>query len=75
MKLRLCDLADNIESAHIAEWKVAEASEVAEGQEILELVTDKASFAVNAPTGGLIFKKVKDGTQVSKDEIICSIKK
>lgn len=73
MEIRLAEIMENIDSGYITEWLVEDGSEVSEGQDILELVTDKASFSVCAPFSGKMSIKVSAGAKVSTDDIICQI--
>ena len=46
------ELGDGIEKATIACWHFAEGDMVQEGDDVLELVTDKASFNISATQSG-----------------------
>ncbi len=73
MEIRLSEIIENIDTGHITEWLVEDGSEVLAGQDILELVTDKASFSVCAPFSGKLSIKAPEGTKVSTKDIICQI--
>ncbi|NOX62548.1 MAG: 2-oxo acid dehydrogenase subunit E2 [Chloroflexi bacterium] len=47
-------LGNTVEDVTIVEWLVNDGDEVTKGQEILEIETDKATFAVEAPADGFI---------------------
>lgn len=44
------------DSIELVNWLVAEGAEVSEGQELAELVTDKAAFSLEAPNAGKLQK-------------------
>jgi len=50
----LPDLGEGIEKATVACWHFQVGDQVREGDDIVELVTDKASFNVPAPVTGKI---------------------
>ena len=50
------DLGDGITKVEIASWHVSEGSLVKEGDDVVELVTDKAAFYVASPASGILRK-------------------
>lgn len=48
----LPELGEGIEKAVVACWHVKESEHVQQGEDIVELVTDKATFHVTAETSG-----------------------
>ena len=67
----LGDDDDAVAGGTISEWLVKEGP-VAEGDDLLELTTDKAAFVLPAPrTGTLVEKKVKPGDAVKVGDVIC----
>ena len=50
----LPELGDGITSAVVACWHVKEGDRLKAGDEILEVVTDKAAFCVEAPADGTL---------------------
>lgn len=70
LELRTPDLGDS-DKIELVKWYVAEKSKVEIGDEILELVTDKASFPVESPTRGILIEiLVKEGELVVKNQIL-----
>jgi pyruvate/2-oxoglutarate dehydrogenase complex dihydrolipoamide acyltransferase (E2) component len=62
------DLGDT-DKIELLKWYVKEGDLIAVGQEMLELVTDKASFPVEAPLPGKLIKIIKiSGSIVKKGE-------
>lgn len=56
MDVLLPELGEGIKTAIVACWHVKCGDKVNAGDDIVELVTDKASFNVAAPAGGLVKK-------------------
>ncbi len=52
----LPDLGEGIEKATVAFWHVKEGDQVTADQDIVEMVTDKATFNVPAGLGGKVTK-------------------
>ncbi len=68
--LRTPDLGDT-DKIELVKWLVGQGESVQEGQEIVELVTDKAAFPVESPYNGVLLEiKVKAGSIVKKDEVL-----
>jgi pyruvate/2-oxoglutarate dehydrogenase complex dihydrolipoamide acyltransferase (E2) component len=68
----LGDDDDAVAGGTISEWLVSDGSPVAEGDDLLELTTDKAAFVLPAPQSGtLVERKVKDGDDVKVGDVIC----
>lgn len=60
----LPELGEGIEKATVACWHHREGDRVQEGDDVVEVVTDKASFNVAACASGILRKiLVKDGEQ------------
>ena len=61
----LPDLGEGIETATVAFWHVKEGDAVVADQDIVEMVTDKATFNVSAGKSGRVTKfLVKQGEEV-----------
>jgi pyruvate/2-oxoglutarate dehydrogenase complex dihydrolipoamide acyltransferase (E2) component len=57
-------------------WNVSLGDSVSEGQEICELVTDKASFPLESPMDGIMHEiKAEAGSEVKVGQEIGSLKK
>lgn len=70
LDLKTPDLGD-ADKIELVEWYVGIGDTVAIGQEILELVTDKASFPMEAPRKGKIVEiLVNSGSIVQKSQIL-----
>lgn len=70
----LPELGEGIEKAKIACWHVAVGKEVAPDDDIVELVTDKATFNVPAEVFGIIKEiRVEEGQEAKIGEVLAII--
>lgn len=73
-RLKLEDVSEDLRDAVITAWRVPLSGDVEKGGDLLEVVTDKASFDVPSPCDGKLVRILKDpGSTVSGDEIIAEI--
>lgn len=67
----LGDDDDAVAGGTITEWYVA-SGPVTEGDDLIELTTDKAAFVLPAPhTGTLVEHRVQVGDKVNVGDVIC----
>lgn len=67
----LGDDDDAVAGGTVSEWMITEGT-VQEGDDLLELTTDKAAFVLPAPQAGtLVERKVKEGDHVKVGDVIC----
>lgn len=67
-------LGDNVTQATIVSWLVDDGAEVAEGDELLEVETDKAVIAVPSTVGGILkMGNFKAGDTVKIDQVVGTI--
>jgi pyruvate dehydrogenase E2 component (dihydrolipoamide acetyltransferase) len=67
-------LGDNVNDATIVDWLVDDGAEVKEGDEILEVETDKAVFPIPANAGGYLHRgPFKAGDKVRVSEVVATI--
>ena len=57
-EFRLPNLGMQIEEGYVAQWLVAVGDSIAEGQDIVEVETDKAQTALPSPFTGTVVKIV-----------------
>lgn len=70
LELKTPDLGDT-EKIELVKWYANSGDSIEEGQEVLELVTDKAAFTVESPKKGvLVEKRLPNGALVHKNEIL-----
>jgi pyruvate/2-oxoglutarate dehydrogenase complex dihydrolipoamide acyltransferase (E2) component len=75
MELRLEDISGQYDNFVITVWHAAKGQRVSEGQELLEISTDKATFDVPSPCCGMIEEIYKrPGDSVGADETVAVIK-
>ena len=62
------------ESIELVSWNVEAGATVTKGQELCELVTDKAAFPLESPQGGVLTAILKDaGSQVKVGETLARL--
>ena len=75
MFLKVPDIGDDFKEAVVVEWLVTEGSVVSEGQDLVELVTDKASFVVPSPVNGVLERIHKGvGEALGEDMVLAEIR-
>ncbi|MDZ4727918.1 MAG: lipoyl domain-containing protein [Leptospira sp.] len=68
--LRTPDLGDT-EKIELIRWSFIPGDTIHEGDEVIELVTDKAAFPVESPFNGILKEiRVPAGSQVLKGDIL-----
>lgn len=67
-------LAESVADATLLDWEVEEGTQVAEGQKLVEVETDKVVLEVLAPNAGVMSKIIKPtGELVISEEVIAEI--
>lgn len=61
---------DGDERAKVISWLVEEGQAVEENDEVVELLTDKATFTVLSPAKGTVKIKVTPGTEISVNAVM-----
>jgi len=56
MNLTLPELGEGIEEATVSTWYFNEGDEIKKDEDVVEVATDKATFNIPAPAGGLLKK-------------------
>jgi len=70
----LGDDNDAVTKATVSEWLVAEGSPIGEGDDLLEIITDKAAFVVPAPAAGRVTRLcVQTGDKIAVGDVICEM--
>ena len=70
----LPELAEGINEATITYWYFEEGDEVEEGADLVEMATDKATFNMPAPVGGILSKRFfEEGDVVQVGEVVANI--
>ncbi len=74
MELKVPEIGEDIFEAKIVEWFVKEGDRVKKDQDLVELVTDKASFVVPSPINGRLSKIYKEeGDVLGADMLLAEI--
>ena len=74
MDISLCEIIEKNATAVIASWHVSPGQIVKKGDDLLEVVTDKAVFEVASPCDGRISDIFKcEGDEVLESDSIASI--
>lgn len=62
------------DEATVSFWIVQEGDEVKEGDDLVEMLTDKANFNVPSPVGGKVAKiSVQENDVVKVGDLLCEI--
>ncbi len=70
----LSGLPVNIDEAQVQTWFYEEGDAVNEGDELVELLVNEATFTLAAPCAGILSEVYYDeGETVERDEVICAI--
>lgn len=73
-KLILPELGEGIEQAIVSYWHFKEGDKVEEGEDIVEMATDKATFNLPAPSSGILTKiYFEEGENITVGGIIAEI--
>lgn len=72
-EVKLPNLGDDAaEEATVSYWLVEEGDLVHEGDDLVEMTTDKAAFSVQAPKSGTVLEKlVEEGDEVTVGDVLC----
>ena len=54
----------------LTRWLVDEGAEVKEGQQILELTTEKTTVEIESPAAGVLHRVVTEGTQTRVEDLL-----
>ena len=70
-EVKLPPLAEGVDKASVSYWHHSVGDNVKEGEDLVELVTDKAAFNVPAEYSGKVKKiNVKQGQEVSIGDVL-----
>jgi pyruvate/2-oxoglutarate dehydrogenase complex dihydrolipoamide acyltransferase (E2) component len=70
-KIILPELGEGVKKATVACWHAKVGDQVTKGDEILEVVTDKATFNIEAPASGRLKSiLVEDGKESPVGEVL-----
>lgn len=67
-------LAEGVEKASVTYWHKSIGDRVEEGQDLVELVTDKATFNLPAPSSGVLKEiLIEEGNEVRVGQVLARI--
>lgn len=73
IEIHLPDLGeDTVSEITISEWLAKEGARLSEGDDLLELTTDKAAFCLPCPKDGILLeKRVNEGDDLKVGDVVC----
>ena len=73
-EVKLPDIAEGIDKANVSYWHHAVGDSIKEGEDLVELVTDKATFNLPAPVSGTLKEVlVNEGDEVKVGQILAKV--
>ena len=74
-EIKLPDLGEDApDEAEVSFWYVVEGENVEEGQDLVEMITDKAAFTLPSPTAGTVKQVlVQEGDTVKVGQVIAIV--
>jgi pyruvate/2-oxoglutarate dehydrogenase complex dihydrolipoamide acyltransferase (E2) component len=74
IEVKLPALADGVDKASVSYWHKNVGDNVSEGEDLVELVTDKATFNVPAPASGVLKEVLRnEGDEAKVGTILARI--
>ncbi|NQT95703.1 MAG: biotin/lipoyl-binding protein [Candidatus Omnitrophica bacterium] len=73
-EVKLPDLAEGVDKAVVSFWHKEIGEDISKGDDLLEMLTDKATFNVPSPISGKITNILsEEGQEVQVGEVIATI--
>ena len=73
-EVKLPPIAEGIDKANVSYWHRVAGDSVKEGEDLVELVTDKATFNLPAPVSGIVKEVlVKEGDEAKVGQVLAKI--
>lgn len=74
LEVVLPELGEGIEKATISYWYFQEGDKVKEGEDLVEMATDKATFNIPSPGSGILTEILfEEGEEVKVGEVMATI--
>lgn len=74
IEVKVPSLAEGIDKANISYWHKRIGEEIKEGEDLVELVTDKATFNMSASASGILKDILADeGDEVTVGQVIARL--
>lgn len=65
---------DTVTDVNVSQWLAQVGDDLKEGDDLLELTTDKAAFCLPAPQDGTLLElRVKEGDVINVGDVICTL--
>ena len=72
--VKLPELADGVNKAVVSFWHMSEGDSINVGDDLVEMLTDKATFNVPSPISGTLTKiSVEEGEEIRVGDTIATI--
>jgi len=72
--VKLPPLAEGVNKANVSYWHKSVGDSVNEGEDLVELVTDKATFNMPSPVAGKLKKiAIEEGNEVAVGQVLAVI--
>ena len=73
-EVKLPPIAEGVDKANVSYWHRAAGDSVKDGEDLVELVTDKATFNLPAPVSGIVKEfLVNEGDEAKVGQILAKI--
>ncbi|MDD5436538.1 MAG: lipoyl domain-containing protein [Candidatus Omnitrophica bacterium] len=73
-EVKLPPIAEGINKAGVSYWHHAVGEKITEGEDLVELVTDKATFNLPAPSSGILKEiVVSEGDEAKVGQVLAKI--
>ncbi len=73
-EVKLPSIAEGVDKANVSYWHHAAGDSIKEGEDLVELVTDKATFNLPAPASGILKEVlVNEGDEVKVGQVLARI--
>ena len=73
-EVKLPPIAEGVDKANVSYWHRAAGDSVKEGEDLVELVTDKATFNLPAPVSGIVKEVlVIEGDEAKIGQVLAKI--
>ena len=72
-EVQVPQIGESISSGLLATWLKQDGDTVAEGDELFELETDKATLAVPSPAAGVLSIQVKEDSEVQVGQVVAAV--
>jgi pyruvate/2-oxoglutarate dehydrogenase complex dihydrolipoamide acyltransferase (E2) component len=67
------EIGESVTEGTITAWLKKDGDRVAEGEDLFELETDKATLAIPSPGSGVLSIQVQDGNDVSVGQVVATL--